>query len=258
MLREFSKYKVQRVREQNMVFGVRAVIEAIDAGKEIDKILIKKDANSPLIQQLKQRVADTSILVQRVPPERLNQFTDKNHQGVIAFISPVAYHNLETLVPTLYEQGRTPLLVVLDGVTDVRNFGAIARTCQCAGVDALIIPSHGGATITPDAIKTSAGALLRLPVCKVADLGKALQFLADSGITLVAATEKTQHLYTEVDFRVPAAIIMGAEDTGIAPEILKICHKQARIPICGDIESLNVSVSAGIVIYEAVRQRSAV
>ena len=239
-----------------MVFGVRAVIEAIDAGKQIDKILIKKDANSPLIQQLKQRLTDTPVLVQRVPPERLNQFTDKNHQGVIAFISPVAYHNLETLIPTLYEQGRTPLLVALDGVTDVRNFGAIARTCQCAGVHAIVIPTHGGASITSDAIKTSAGALLKLPVCKVPDLNKALKFMSDSGLTLVAATEKTKQLYTTVDFTAPAAIVMGAEDTGIAPENLRLCQQQARIPIKGDIESLNVSVSAAIIIYEAIRQRT--
>lgn len=240
-----------------MIFGVRAVIEAIEAGKEIDKILIRKESNSVLVKQLKQLVKGTSVLIQHVPAERLNQYTDKNHQGVIAFISPIAYHNIENIIPTLYEEGKTPLFVVLDGVTDVRNFGAIARTCSCAGVDALIIPMHGGAQITADAIKTSAGALHRIPVCRAENLYSTLTFMKQSGITLVAATEKTSRSFYDVDYTAPTAIIMGAEDTGISPEILKLCDMQGRIPMKGEIESLNVSVSAGIMIYEAVRQRQA-
>ncbi len=249
------KYKVQRVKEQNMIFGVRAVIEAIDAGKDIDKILIKKDANSPLIKELKSRIAGTSILLQRVPPERLNQYTERNHQGVIAFLSAITYHNLENIIPSLFESGKVPFLVALDGVTDVRNFGAIARTCQCAGVDAIVIPMHGGASITADAIKTSAGALHRIPVCRVPNLNAALKYISQCGITLVAATEKTTNLYSQQDYTSPLCIVMGAEDTGIAQENLDICQLQARIPMQGDIESLNVSVSAAIMIYEVVRQR---
>ncbi len=248
-------YETRRPKESEMIFGLRAVIEAIDAGKTLDKVLIRRDMQSSIGRELMEKLANTQTQIQKVPVEKLNQFTDKNHQGVIAFISPVDFCSLETLIPSLYEEGKTPFVVVLDGVTDVRNFGAIARTCACAGVHALIIGSRGSVAINGDAIKTSAGALHTLPVCKVESLRSALQFLRDSGLSVVAATEHATSNYTEVDMRGPLAIIMGSEENGIYEENLKLTTDQVRIPMAGTIESLNVSVAAGVMIYEAIRQR---
>ena len=195
------------------------------------------------------------IVVQKVPAERLNRITRKNHQGVIAFLSPITYYDLETLVPDLFEAGRTPLVVVLDGVTDVRNFGAISRTCECSGVDAIIIPERNSVSVNADAVKTSAGALLHLPVARVKSLGYALKYLKDSGIAIVGATEKSEKTYTTVDYTLPTAIVMGAEDVGLSADSLRRCDDLVGIPMKGKVNSLNVSVAAGIMIYEAVRQR---
>jgi 23S rRNA (guanosine2251-2'-O)-methyltransferase len=238
-----------------MIFGIRAIIEAIDAGKTLDKILLRRDMTSTIGKELLKKLMGTTTPVQKVPVEKLNQYTDKNHQGAIAFLSPIDFCNLGTLVPTLFEEGKTPLLMVLDGVTDVRNFGAIARTCACAGAHALIIGSHGGVAINGDAVKTSAGALYHLPVCKVDNLQHALQFLRDSGFTVLAATEHATANYTEVDMTTPTAIVMGSEEKGIYEGNLRICSHQVRIPMSGVIESLNVSVAAGVMLYEVVRQR---
>jgi len=249
-------YETRRPKEKEMIFGIRAVIEAIEAGKTLDKILLRRDMSSSLARELLEKLEGLPTPVQKVPVEKLNQFTDKNHQGVIAFISPVEFQSLENLVPMLFEQGKTPFLVVLDGVTDVRNFGAIARTCACAGVDALVVPSRGGAAINGDAVKTSAGALHTLPVCKVDNLQEALRFLRDSGISLVAATEHATSVYTSADFRGPLALVMGSEDKGIFPANLDLCNVRVKLPMVGTIESLNVSVAAGVFIYEVVRQRA--
>lgn len=238
-----------------MIFGIRAVIEAVAAGKDVDKIWIRKNLESNLARELFEQLKGTNIPVQRVPQEKLNHITSKNHQGVIAFVSPVTYQRLEQLVPLWYEAGKQPLVVALDSVTDVRNFGAIARTCACAGVDAIVLPMNNSVTVNADAVKTSAGALHTLPVCRENSLRDALRYLKDSGFHLVAATEKASQMYTAADFSGPTAIIMGAEDTGIAPEHLRICDELVQIPILGNIASLNVSVAAGIMIYEAVRQR---
>ena len=251
-----KEYETRRPKEKEMIFGIRAVIEAIDAGKTLDKILLRRDMSSSLSRELQQRLEGLTTPVQKVPVEKLNQFTDKNHQGVIAFLSPIEFTSLENLVPMLYEQGKVPFLVVLDGVTDVRNFGAIARTCACAGVDALVIPARGGAAINGDAVKTSAGALHSLPVCKVENMQNALRFLKDSGLTVVAATEHADQLYTEADMTGPLAIVLGSEDKGIFPANLELCDKKVKLPMLGKIESLNVSVAAGVFIYEVVRQRS--
>ncbi len=241
--------------EKDMIFGIRTVIEAIQAGKEIDKILMRRDMTSELSRELFSALGGLQVPVQYVPAEKLNRITMKNHQGVIAFISPVAYQRIEDIIPTIYEEGRMPFIVVLDGITDVRNFGAIARTCECAGVDAIVIPTKGGASINADAVKTSAGALLSIPVCREANLGNALKFLVSSGIKLVAATEKATKNYTEASMTEPIAIIMGAEDEGVSPDHLRLCDDMVRIPMLGTIDSLNVSVAAGVLIYEAVRQR---
>ncbi|MBP5171192.1 MAG: 23S rRNA (guanosine(2251)-2'-O)-methyltransferase RlmB [Bacteroidales bacterium] len=238
-----------------MIFGIRAVMEAVAAGKDVDKIWIRKNLESNLARELFEQLKGTNIPVQRVPQEKLNHITTKNHQGVIAFVSPVTYQRLEQLVPLWYEAGKQPLVVALDSVTDVRNFGAIARTCACAGVDAIVLPMNNSVTVNADAVKTSAGALHTLPVCRENSLRDALRYLKDSGFHLVAATEKASQMYTAADYSGPTVIVMGAEDTGIAPEHLRICDELVQIPILGNIASLNVSVAAGIMIYEAVRQR---
>ena len=243
------------IEKNEMIFGVRAVIEAIQAGKEIDKILIKRDMQSDLSKELFAVLKGTQIPVQRVPVERINRITRKNHQGVIAFISSITYQRTEDLVPFLFEQGKNPLLIMLDGITDVRNFGAIARTCECAGVDAIVIPSKNSVSVNADAIKTSAGALHTLPVCREQNLTQTIKFLKESGFKIVAATEKGDYDYTKANYSDPVCIIMGAEDTGVPYEHLALCDDWIKIPMLGNIESLNVSVAAGILIYEAVKQR---
>lgn len=243
------------MEREDYIYGIRAVIEAIDAGKEIDKIFIKKDLHGELIADLVNRIRQMRIPTQRVPIERINRITRKNHQGVVAILSAVTYHRLDHLVPELYEDGVLPFMVLLDGITDVRNFGAIARTCECAGVDAIIIPEHGSVSVGGDAIKTSAGALHRIPVCRERSLPNAIKFLHDNGYKVVAASEKVDINYTQEDYTGPVAIVMGAEDVGISPEVLRQCDTMVSIPMMGHIGSLNVSVAAGVLMYEVVRQR---
>ena len=244
------------LNKNEVIFGIRAVIEAIQAGKDVDKVLIKIGLEGELSKELYQAIKDFNIPVQRVPLERINRITRKNHQGVVAFLSAVTYQKLEDIVPVLYEEGKNPFIVVLDGLTDVRNFGAIARTCECAGVDAIVIPEKGSVSVNADAVKTSAGALHHIPVCREKTINQALRFLKDSGFKVVAATEKASQLYTDInDYVDPVAIVMGSEDTGISNENLRICDSLVSIPQFGEIGSLNVSVAAGILIYEGVRQR---
>lgn len=243
------------IEKSEMIFGVRAVIEAVQAGKEIDKILIKRDIQSDLSKELFAALKGTVIPVQRVPVERINRITRKNHQGVVAFISSITYQKIEDLVPYYFEQGKNPILIMLDGITDVRNFGAIARTCECAGVDAVIIPSKNSVSVNADAVKTSAGALHTLPVCREQNLLHTIKFLKESGFKIVAATEKGDYDYTKANYNDPVCIIMGAEDTGVPYEHLALCDEWIKIPMKGKIESLNVSVAAGILIYEVIRQR---
>lgn len=243
------------MKENDLVFGIRAVIEAIQADKEIDKILIRRDLQSNLSRELFEVLKGRSIPVQRVPGERLDRLTRKNHQGVIAFMAAVTYQHLEDLIPFIYEQGKDPFILLLDGVTDVRNFGAIARTCECASVDAIVIPAKGSVTVNADAIKTSAGALHSLPVCKEKSITQAIRFLQASGVKVYAASEKAHANYTDIAYNGPTAIVMGAEDTGVATDNLRICDEMIKIPLFGNIESLNVSVASSILIYEVVRQR---
>lgn len=243
------------MKENEMIFGIRAVIEAIQADKEIDKILVRRDLQGELAKELFDVLHGTTIQVQRVPQERLDRYTRKNHQGVIAFISAITYQKLEDIIPFVYEQGRDPFIVLLDGVTDVRNFGAIARTCECAGVDAIVIPAKGSVSVNADAIKTSAGALHVLPVCKEKSINQAIRFLQQSGMKIYAASEKAAENYTHIAYDGPTAIVMGAEDTGVSYENLRICDAMIKIPQFGTIGSLNVSVASSILIYEVVRQR---
>jgi len=244
------------MEENKYIFGIRAVIEAIEAGKEIDKILVKKDLASDLADELLKVARDNRVVVQKVPVEKINRITRKNHQGVLAFLSAVTYYKLEHLVPQLYEDGRVPFVVLLDGITDVRNFGAIARTCDCAGVDAIVIPERGSVSVGADAVKTSAGALHYLPVCREHSLTWAVKFLKDSGYKVYGASEKASQSYLAPDYTSPVAIVLGSEEKGISDEILRLCDGLVAIPEYGHINSLNVSVAAGIMVYEVVRQRN--
>lgn len=239
-----------------MIFGIRAVIEAIEAGKEIDKVIMRRDLQGDLAKELLSVSKTNNIFVQRVPVERLDRFTHKNHQGVIAFVSAITYEKIADIVPFLYENGKDPFIILLDGITDVRNFGAIARTCEVAGVDAIVIPARGSVTVNADAVKTSAGALMKIPVCKEESLTETIQFLKNSGVKVVAASERGAQNYTEVEYQGPIAIVMGAEDTGVSNENLRIADNLVKIPQFGTIGSLNVSVAAGVLIYEVIRQRS--
>jgi 23S rRNA (guanosine2251-2'-O)-methyltransferase len=240
---------------EELIFGIRAVIEAIQAGKEIDKILIKKGLTGDLFKELFDLIRTHQIAFQYVPIEKINRVSRKNHQGVLAFVSPVALQRIEDIIPTIFENGETPFVLVLDQVTDVRNFGAIVRSAECAGVHAVVIPDKGSARINADAVKTSAGALHLVPVCRTRSLKETVSFLKDSGLKLVAATEKAEEIYTNSDLSGPIAIVMGSEDTGIDPRLLALTDLQVKIPILGKIESLNVSVAAGLLAYEVVRQR---
>jgi 23S rRNA (guanosine2251-2'-O)-methyltransferase len=244
------------MKESEMIFGTRAVMEAILAGKEIDKIFMRSDLKNDLSRELFTIAGETQIPVQRVPQEKLDRLTRKNHQGVVAFISPVAYRRLEEMVPFLYEEGKNPLMVLLDGVTDVRNFGAIARTCECAGVDAIVIPARNSVSVNADAVKTSAGALLTIPVCKETSITGAVRFLKNSGYTVVAATEKAAKNYTGVNYENPVAIVLGGEDCGISSDNLRICDEMVKIPVFGQIASLNVAAAAAVLLYEAVKRRT--
>lgn len=243
--------------KKDYIYGLRAVMEAIDAGKDMDKILLNKEMRSSdgLVAELLLRAKEMDIPVQRVPVERLNRITMKNHQGVVALLSPVTYYKLDQIVPGLYESGRVPFIILLDGITDTRNFGAIARTAECAGVDTIVIPERNSVSVNADAVKTSAGALMRMPVCRERDIETAVKNLKDNGYFIVGASEKGKETYTDADYTLPVAIVMGAEDNGISPQVLRLCDAICAIPLMGKIGSLNVSVAAGVMLYEVVRQR---
>lgn len=242
-------------KKKNFVFGIRAVIEAIRSDKEIDRVLVKKGSRGELFNELSEMTTNLNIPVQFVPVEKINRVTRKNHQGVLAFISPITYHNIEEILPRLFEEGKNPLILVLDRVSDVRNFGAIARSAEVAGAQAIVIPDKGAAQINADAVKTSAGALHLIPVCRVKSLERTLQFLQESGLCLIAGSEKGEKLYFETDMNRPLAIIIGAEDKGVDASLLKKADELVKIPQSGEIDSLNVSVAASILMFDAVRQR---
>jgi len=246
---------MHNTEEKNYIFGIRAIIEAVEAGKTIDKLFIQKGLHNDLFAELWTLVREKRINYKHVPLEKINRLTRKNHQGVFAFISPIDFHNIEDVIPKLYEEGKNPLVLVLDRITDVRNFGAIARTAECAGVDTILIPEQNAAAINADAIKTSAGALHKVTVCRTWNLKLALQFMKDSGIQLIGCTEKTQDDMYKPNYTTPTAIIIGSEEDGVSPEFLKMCDSRAKIPMNGQIASLNVSVATGVILYEAIRQR---
>lgn len=238
-----------------MIFGIRPVIEAIDAGKSVEKLFMLKGFKSEIKGRLHQLLKENSIPYQYVPVQKLNKLTPKNHQGVIAMVSPIAFHDIKNLLPGIFEAGKIPFLLILDRISDVRNFGAIARTAECMGVDAIIIPSKGAAQVNGDAIKTSAGALHKIAVCRVPSLQEIIHFLKDSGLKIVSCSEKTSKTVSDVNFQDPVAIIMGSEENGISKKLLEISDSHAKIPMTGEIQSLNVSVATGMILYEVTRQR---
>lgn len=238
----------------DLVFGLRPVIEAIKSKKEINKIMIQRGMDKELFKELKEVLANKKYTLQFVPAEKLNRLTRKNHQGVIAFISPVVYHDLENVLHGIYEIGDEPNVLILDRITDVRNFGAIARTAECCGVHAIVIPTRESALITSDSIKTSAGALHKIPVCKTKDLSETVEYLKNAGLRIVACTEKTDNLVFDITLKGPTAILLGSEEDGISQELLSLAHQRAKIPLLGTIGSYNVGVASGIILYEKMRQ----
>lgn len=243
------------MENESIIYGMRPVIEALESEKNIDKILLQKGLTGPLFKDLFIKVREHKVPFQYVPAERLKKFTRGNHQGVVAFMSAIEYQNIFDIVPTIFEQGKVPFLLILDKITDVRNIGAIARSAECAGVDAIIIPMKGAAQLNEDAVKSSAGALHKVPVCRHTNIVEVIEYLQDSGIEVVGITEKAEHTYYEKDFTKPVCLIMGNEYEGIAWDYLRKCNESVRIPMVGTIRSLNVSVATGIMLFEVEKQR---
>lgn len=240
---------------QEFIFGTRPIIELIESGKEIERVLIQKELKNENISELARLCNHYKIPVVRVPIEKLNRITRKNHQGALAFISMISYASLENVIATAYQNGKNPFILILDRITDVRNLGAIVRTAECVGIDGIVIPDKNTARLGGDAFKTSAGALSRVPICRERNLKGTLTFLKNNGIQVIGCTEKAEKLVYEPDYDIPLAILMGSEEDGISPECLHLCDERVKIPMYGKIASLNVSVATGIVLYEAVRHR---
>ena len=241
-----------------IAYGIHPVSEALESGRPIEKVLIQKGLRGEALQNLSKELRRSDIPLQYVPKVKLDRITTKNHQGIIAQISPVEFHKIEWLLPSVFEKGETPLILYLDEITDVRNFGAICRTAECAGVHAIVIPQKGSAQIGPDAIKTSAGALLRIPICRTNTPINTLEYLKDSGLFLFACHEKGETDYTLSDLTRPCVLIMGSEEKGISEKIKATSTAHIRIPLTGETASLNVSTATGIILFEALRQRSEV
>ena len=240
----------------HQIYGIRAILEAITSGQPINKIFLQKGLKGELFQELETAIRKSGISQSYVPVEKLNRLTRSNHQGAVAQISPVSFHNFEELVEQVIQNQEQPFFLLLDQVSDVRNFGAIIRAAECSGVHGIIVPKTGAAPITEDTVKTSAGAVFNIPVAKVEHLKDAIFYLQSSGITVVAATEKATKEIYDVNLKLPCAIIMGSEDRGISSSVLNLVDEQAKLPLMGSIGSLNVSVACGIFLYEVVRQRN--
>lgn len=243
------------MNNETSIFGIRAIIEAINSGKNIDKVFIQKGLKGDLFQQLEITLRKSKISTSYVPIEKLNRLSKGNHQGAVAHISPIKFYDIEELVSSTLESSKVPLFLLLDQLSDVRNFGAIVRTAECTGVSGIIIQKKGGAPVNADAIKTSAGAMFKIPICKVDHIKDAIYHLQASEIKVIAATEKANQMVYDHDLKVPLGIVMGSEGRGINPSVIKICDESIKLPIIGEIESLNVSVACGAILYEIVRQR---
>ena len=253
--REFKPFPKREKQPKNMIYGLRPVMEAIKAGKEFEKIILQTGLQGGIFQELEYLIHQTGLKAQYVPAPKINFICSGNHQGVVAYLAMVDYARLENVIPGIFEEGRTPLVLVFDRITDVRNFGAMVRTAECAGADAVVVPVQNSAALNEDAVKTSAGALMTVPICREENLKAALHYLKASGIKIFAASEKASMEYTQADFTGPTAFILGSEEDGVSPEFLELCDEQVRIPLMGQIDSLNVSVANGIMLYEALRQR---
>lgn len=240
----------------DMIYGTRAVIEALLAGKDIDKIMVQTGLSNDLIKELLTVAKNNNVQVQFVPPEKLKRLSSKNHQGVICILSPITFASIDDLIFRAYNEGRDPFIVILDRITDVRNFGAIIRTAECSGIDGIVIPDKGSAPITGDAMKTSAGALNHVPICREKDMKRTMQYLHNNGVRVVACTEKTETSLYSLNLTGPIALILGSEEDGVSEPFLREADDLARIPLYGKIESLNVSVAAGVAMYEILRQRA--
>ncbi|MFL1895739.1 23S rRNA (guanosine(2251)-2'-O)-methyltransferase RlmB [Aquimarina sp. 2-A2] len=243
------------MKNDSQIFGIRAVIEAINANQTIDKVFVQKGLQGALSKELMDLLNEQHITYAFVPVEKLNRLTRKNHQGVVALTSPIVFADLENLVMNVIESGETPLFLILDQLSDVRNFGAIIRTAECTGVHGIIIQKKGGAPVSADTVKTSAGAIFKMPICKVDHIKDAVFYMQGSGIQVVAATEKTEQTIYQADLTLPTAIIMGSEGKGVTSSLLKMVDQKAKLPMFGSIGSLNVSVACGAFLYEAIRQR---
>lgn len=243
-------------KAEQIIYGVHPVIEALQAGKEIEKVILQNNVYGEWVPRIRKMLTESEIPMQFLPAEAMNRLVQGKHQGIAAFLSPIQYQDIESIIPMIYEAGEVPIILVLDRITDVRNMGAIARTAECFGVHALVVPARGSAQINADAIKTSSGALLNIPVVRSMNLKRTLHFMKESGLKLVAASEKRDKHVWELSFTEPLAVILGSEDGGVSPEYLKSCDAVAMIPLQGQVASLNVSVAAGIFLYEVVRQRN--
>ena len=251
---EHRKEQYQRKEKKDIIFGIHPVIEAIKSKQELNKIMIQRGIDKELFRELKEALADKDYYIQYVPIQKLNTLTAGNHQGVVAFVTPIAYQNIEQLVDQWVEEEKKPCILALDRITDVRNFGAIARSAECQGVDAILITSRGSALVTADAVRTSSGALSRIPVCKTEDLKNSLFYIQQSGYRIVACTEKSSMPLQEVNLRGAMAIVMGSEENGITSDLINMADLRTNIPMLGNIASLNVGVATGIILYEKMRQ----
>ena len=250
-----KNFKSKPSQNPSLIYGIHSITEALEAGKELDKIIIQRGIKNDSIKTITRRASELGVPISQVPLEKLNKLTRKAHQGIVAFLSSITYSSLDHIVTELYHQGKEPFILLLDRITDVRNFGAIARSAECLGVHAIVIPFKGAAQIGPDAVKTSAGALNHIPVCRVKSLKETIKFLQNSGIHVVACTEKTESKLFNIDYKKPIGIVMGSEEDGISDDILRIADDLVAIPMFGKVGSLNVSVATSIILYEAVRQK---
>jgi len=242
-------------QKQHTIFGINPILEALQSNTVIDKVFIQKDIPNQKIESILQNMENSDISISFVPIEKLNRLTKGNHQGIVAITSPISFSSIETVVEDALAKDKAPLFIILDQISDVRNFGAIIRTAEGTGVDAIIIQKKGGAPITGDTVKTSVGAIFNIPICKVDHIKDAIFYLKASNITTIAATEKTQHSIYDIDLQQPIAIIMGSEGKGVSKSVLNLVDEKAALPLNGQVNSLNVSVACGAILYEIVRQR---
>ena len=243
------------MKNNDIVFGTRPVLEAINSGKTLEKLFIQKNLKKEILEKIKSKLSNKKINISYVPKEKLNRITKKNHQGIICYISPISYQPIEEIIQRVFEKGKDPFVIILDRITDTRNFGAISRVADASGVDAIIIPEKESAIITSDSIKTSAGAINYIPICKVKSLRSTANFLKESGLKLVSCTEKGDKKFYDADLTSPCCIILGSENDGISNSLMDISDERLNIPMKGNVESLNVSSSASVILFEVVRQR---